>query len=183
MLARAGNPREAEVPVSRTTVVRRTIDAPPELVFRTVSDIREFSKAVPDIVSVEFLSEGRSGVGTRFRETRRFGKREAATELEVTEYEPGRLIRLVSESGGTEWDSVFTVAGDGEGTRLELVMDARPRGFLARITGALMGGMIRRALEKDMDAVKAFCEAGGAEPDDGTDAEPDDGADDRAAGR
>ena len=69
------------------TRVTRTVQAPADRVFRTVSDIREFARAVPDVLGVEFLSEARTGVGTRFRETRRFGKREAATELEVTELE------------------------------------------------------------------------------------------------
>lgn len=145
------------------TRLTRTIDAPVDPVFRTVSDIREFSKAVPDILGVEFLSETRSGVGTRFRETRRFGKREAVTELEVTELVDDDRVRLVSESGGTVWDSLFTVTATDAGTELELVMDARPRGLLARITTPLLKGVIRKALEKDMDAVKAFCEAGGAE--------------------
>lgn len=140
------------------TVVNRTIDAPVARVFRTVADIREFSKAVPDIVGVEFLSERRSGEGTRFRETRKVGGREATTELEVIEYVEDDRVRLVSDAGGTQWDSVFTVVESDGGTVLELVMEARP-GLLARITTPLMKRMIQKALGKDMDAVKAYCEA------------------------
>lgn len=98
------------------TRISRTIDAPVDRVFRTVADVREFSAAVPDILGIEFLSETRSGVGTRFRETRRFGKREAATELEVTEYEMGQRVRIVSDAGGTVWDSLFTVRPADGGT-------------------------------------------------------------------
>ena len=47
---------------------------------------------------------------TRFRETRVMKGREASTVLEVTEYESPRRIRLVSDEGGTIWDTVFTVA-------------------------------------------------------------------------
>lgn len=46
--------------------VTKTIKAPLDRVFRTVSDIGNFSKAVPDIVNVEFLSETRSGIGAGF---------------------------------------------------------------------------------------------------------------------
>ena len=147
------------------TAVTRTIDAPVELVFRTVADIREFSKVQDAIVDVAFLTDARYGVGTRFRETRRMGGREVATELEVTELVENERIRLVSDAGGTVWDSQFTVAGGPGGTILSLVMDARPYGLLARLTTRLTRGMVRRALEKDMDAVKAYCErAGGGSP-------------------
>ncbi len=74
------------------TIVRRTIHAPVESVFQILADIENYSKAVPDIVGVEMLSEVTSGVGARFRETR------------------------------------------------------------------LMKGFLFKALEKDMDAVKSYCE-------------------------
>lgn len=142
------------------TRVTRTIDAPPERVFRVIADIRRYSKAQPDIVDVEFLSDSEYGVGTRFRETRRMGKRETTTELEVTELVENDRVRIVSDAGGTVWDSQFTVRGRDGGTELTLVMEARPHRLLARITTPLMAGMLRRALEKDMDAVKAYCESG-----------------------
>lgn len=141
------------------TVIARTIDAPVERVFRTIADIRHFSEAVPDIVGVEFLSETRTGVGTRFRETRKFGKREAANDLEVTEYVEDRRVRFVSDAGGTVWDTVFEVEAAGGGTTLEMAMDARPHTLLARLVTPLMKGVVRRAIAKDMDAVKAYCES------------------------
>ena len=64
--------------MSRTTV-SRTIDAPIERVFNAVADITEFSKALPHIVNVEFLTDSRLGVGTRFRETRLMRGKEAIT--------------------------------------------------------------------------------------------------------
>lgn len=144
--------------MSTITSVRR-IAAPTERVFSTVADITNFSKAVPHIVKVDFLSEQRVGVGTRFRETRLMNGREASTELEVTEYIEGERIRLVSDSHGTVWDSVFTVVPREQGSELTLVMEARPHKLLAKLTTPLFKGVIAKALEKDMDAVKAWCEA------------------------
>lgn len=94
--------------MAATTVIR-TINAPLDLVFQTVADIRNFSKAVPHIVNAEFLSDVESGVGTRFRETRLMRGKEATTELEVTEYSENEHIRIVADAGGTIWDSLFTV--------------------------------------------------------------------------
>jgi len=143
--------------MSRITV-SRTIDASVERVFETVSNIEGFARAVPDIVKVEFLSEERRGVGTRFRETRVMKGREAATELVVTEYEPNRRVRLVSDTHGTVWDSVFTVTAQERGSLLELTMEARPYRLLTRLTTPLIKGMMKKALSADMDAVKAYCE-------------------------
>ena len=143
--------------MANVTVTRR-IDAPADAVFRNVAHIEQFSRAVPHILRVEFLTEVKSGVGARFRETRMMMGREASTELEVTEYVENERVRIASEAGGTLWDTVFTVAPDGEGTELKMVMDAKPLTVGARMTLPLVIGAVRKAVEQDMDSVKAFCE-------------------------
>ena len=140
------------------TAISRTIKAPVEQVFDTVAHIENFSTAVPHITAVEFLSEQKRGVGTRFRETRVLRGRQATTELEVTEYVANQCIRIVSDEGGTIWDTVFTVTGVEEGTRLDMVMDASAYKLLSKLFNPLMKGIIRRAIKGDLDAVKAYCE-------------------------
>lgn len=139
-------------------VVTRTIAAPVATVFRTVADITHFSRAIPHIVNVEFQSAVRSGVGTRFRETRLTNGREMSTELEVTEYAENEHVRIVSDAGGTVWDTVFAVEAAGGRTALTMTMDARPYRWHARLTVPFVLRMVRTAIEKDMDAVKTFCE-------------------------
>lgn len=134
------------------------INAPKELVFRTVSDISSFSEAVPDIVEVEFLTKQQSGAGTRFRETREMRGKKATTELEVTEFVENEHVRLVSEAGGTVWDSVFRVMDKNGNTELTLQMEARPKNIIARMMNVFIKGMISKALDKDMAAVKNYCE-------------------------
>ena len=143
--------------MSRTTV-SRTIRAPIERVFDTIAHIENFSKAVPHITKVEFLSETRRGVGTKFKETRLMGKREASSVLEVTEYVENERVRMVSDQGGTIWDTVFTVAPSDDGIDLTMVMDAKAYKLMAKYFNPLLKGMIQRHIESDMDAVKAFCE-------------------------
>lgn len=138
--------------------VSRIINAPVELVFNTVADIRNFSKAVPDIVDVEFLTDQKSGTGTKFRETREMNGRKASTELEVTEYKENIHIRLVADSHGTVWDSLFTVEETENGTKLMLVMDANAYKLLPKLMNPLMKYVIKKALIKDMDAVQTYCE-------------------------
>ena len=144
--------------MGRTTVTR-TIHAPVEAVFNTVAHIESFSDAIPDIVNVEFVSEKRSGVGARFKETRLMRGKEVTVELEVTEYVENERIRLVSDQGGTIWDTVFTIEPAGDGAvGLTMVMDANAYKLMAKLFNPLIKGMIQKHIEKDMDAVKAFCE-------------------------
>jgi hypothetical protein len=140
--------------------VSRRIDAPVEQVFDTVAHIGNYTKAIPDIVRAEVISEINTGVGTRFRETRRMGGHEATTELEVTEFVANDHVRIVADTHGTVWDSTFSVVSADGCTDLTLTMDARPHTLAAKITATMAMAMIKTALEKDMDAVKAFCEAG-----------------------
>ncbi len=140
------------------TFVARRIEAPQARVFRAVAHPEEFSEAVPSIMNVEFLSANRTGKGTRFRETRLLRGKESSVELEVTEYEPFGRVRFVSDTHGTVWDTVFTVTPDGSGTLLATRMDATARGVFPRIVNLLIKGMVRRAIEADLDAVKAYCE-------------------------
>ncbi len=144
--------------MSSPTVVTKAIAAPIDVVFKTVSDINLFSKAVPHIVNVEFLSPAKAGVGTRFRETRLMRGKKAETELEITEFVENNRVRYVADSHGTVWDTVFTVEPDREYTLLTMTMDAKAKKLIPRIMNRLIRGMVQKAVEQDMNAVKQFCE-------------------------
>lgn len=143
--------------MTRTTITR-IIDAPINIVFNTVADISQYSEAIPHIVNVEFLTESKTGIGTRFRETRVMKGKEVATELEVTEYVENDRVRMVADSHGTVWDSLFTVNSENGQTSLTLTMDARAYKFLPRLMNPLIKGMIAKAVAMDMDMVKEYCE-------------------------
>lgn len=143
------------------TTTHRTIviDAPVSQVFDVVAHVERFSVAVPSIEKVEFLTDIRSGVGTRFEETRRVNGREGSTVLEVTEYELDEHVRIVSDAGGTIWDTIFSTQRVEGGTELAMVMEARPHTFVARLTTPLIRGMVAKGVVADLDAVKEFCES------------------------
>ena len=136
-----------------------TIAASPEQVFQVVALPENFSAAIPDIQAVEFLSEQRSGVGAKFRETRLMNGREAASVLEITELSENEFVRIVTEAGGAVWDSVFRLRGADETTELTLEMEAKPVNIGGHLMTPMLLGMIRKAIAKDMEAVKAYCES------------------------
>ena len=102
-----------------------------------------------------------SGLGTRFRQSRVMNGRETTMDFAVTEYVENERIRIVNETHGTEWDSLFTFAAAPGATTLQLVMDARASRPLTRLLLPLVCLLVRKAVAKDIDAVKAWCEDAG----------------------
>jgi len=143
--------------VSVTQVVR-TIDAPVDRVFRAVGDVRNFAQIAEDIVRIEFLSDQQKGAGTRFRETREMRGKEQQVTLELTEYVEDDHVRFISDEHDTVWDSVFKVRPVEGRTELTLTMEARAYKLLPKLINPLIKSMIAKAVAKDMDAVKAWCE-------------------------
>lgn len=142
-----------------TVQFSRDIAAPAQLVFDTVANPQAFADAIPNVMRVEFRSDVTSGVGTRFWEVRVMNGKQNSTALEVTEYEPGKHVRMVSDAGGTVWDSVFEVSAGPSGSILTLTMDARPHNLGARLLIPLIMGMVKRNLSADMDQLKSHCES------------------------
>lgn len=137
----------------------RSIDASIDEVFQCVSDVRNFRKAIPHITNIEFLTDQQVGTGTRFLETRSMNGREQSVELEVSEFVENDRVRMISEAGGTIWDTVFLVTEDQNNVTLKMKMDVIPQTFFAKIMTRLIRGMVAKAVGTDMDAVKRYCEA------------------------
>lgn len=135
------------------------IKAPLEKVFDVIAHIDNYQNAVPHITKVEFLSETKRGVGAKFRETRNMKGREVSSTIEVTEYNPNELVRFVSDEGGTIWDTLFTTTASDNGTAMTMQMEARPYKLFAKLITPLIMGMIGKAVEKDMLALKEYCES------------------------
>lgn len=84
--------------------------------------------------------------------------REGSTVLEVTEYEENERVRIVSDAGGAIWDTLFTTRPTNDGTELAMAMEAKPHTLLARISTPMIKGMVTKAIQADLDAVKEYCE-------------------------
>jgi uncharacterized protein YndB with AHSA1/START domain len=139
--------------------VQRPIQASPERVFRAVAHVEGLPESNPEVLAIEFLTEQRTGVGTRFRETRKMGHRETQTELEITEWEEPRRVRMVTEQGGTVWDTEFRIAPTSAGSELTIDMDARPQRLAARVMLRLIRGMISKGMREHIDRLVESCEA------------------------
>jgi len=139
------------------TVVRN-ISAPPDAVFHTVADPERFTKAIVGVTRLEFLTKTTSGVGTRFRQTRLMKGKPSTMDFEITEYVENQRVRIVNQTHGTVWDSVFTIEPEGATTRLTMRMDAKTEQRAVRFMLPFVCFLVRKAVGVDLDDVKAACE-------------------------
>ena len=149
-----------------------TIDADPEAVFATVAHGGRHGEAIPEVESVDFVSEETMGVGAQFRENRDwtavqvlFAKlaRLHRNVVSCIEYEPHRRVRYMSDGAGTLWHSIYTLTPLGEGrTRLELRLEIRPKNPLGRWLPQLMKAPLQASTEADFKAIKRHIENAGS---------------------
>jgi hypothetical protein len=56
------------------------------------------------------------------------------------------------------WDTLFSVREERGQTELTMTMDAKAYQLMPKLMIPLTKGMIKKAVERDMDLVKAHCE-------------------------
>lgn len=135
------------------------IAAPIERVFAAVSDIARFPEVVPAVVDIEFVTEQRAGVGTRFDEIRSVKGFRSSTRLEVIESVPDACFVVSTTAFGSEWHTRFEVAPAGEHARLEMSMIAHTRGVVGRAFNRLIRRTMEKAVAEYLQHAKAYCES------------------------
>ena len=151
--------------LARTT---ETIDAAAETVFATLAHGGRHGEAIPEVESVEFVSDETMGVGARFRENRKANAVQVfiaklaklhRNVIECTEFEPDQRVRYVSDAAGTEWHSIYTLTPADEGrTQVELRLETQPRNLLGKWLPRALAGALQELTRKDLQAIKAHIE-------------------------
>ncbi len=139
------------------------ITCPAALVFAIASDVERFKERAPAIVGLEILSETRSGLGTRWKETRMMFGKSASETMEITEWRPPHEYVVGAESCGCRYRTVIRVVPTATGSRLEAEFTAEGTTLVRRVMGAimlpLMRGMMRKMFMADFEGLKRACEA------------------------
>ena len=148
--------------------VTRSVDveAPPDLVWRLVSDLPRMGRLSPENAGGRWL-RGATGpaLGARFRGTNRRGWRRWSTSVVVTECEPGRRFAFEVSSFGlaiSRW--TYEVTPRGAGTTLTESWDYRAGRLMSRL-GPVVSGVADRAaftatsIEQTLAAVQRYAEA------------------------
>ena len=146
--------------MSGFTVVE-TIKAPIEKVFAAMTDFGGHPERIEGIDAVEVLTDGPSGLGTRFRETRTLMGKKATEEMEVTVWEPPHQFDLFAESHGSRYNTLHRLTEEEGVTRVTMTFEATPVTFFAKVMSVLTKPLIKSMVKicmKDLRDVKAAVE-------------------------
>ncbi|MEW9872850.1 SRPBCC family protein [Arthrobacter sp. HS15c] len=151
--------------MEHSTSLTQHIHASPEKVWSVISDIPGSAATLSGIDSIQMLSEGPYGEGTRWKETRTMMGRSETVEMWVAQTDPPRSTTVKALQGGADYTSRFSLAERDGGTDLTLTFGAdviKPTA-LSKITMALFGkigmSMTRKALAKDLAEIAAKAES------------------------
>jgi len=137
------------------------IHAPPERVWAVFTDFHNAASNISGIKKLELLTDGPIGNGTRFRETRVMFGREAVEVMEIADFQPNRGYAVQCDSCGMHYRCEFTFDRTPGGTHVQMSVNARPLTFFARLMsplGKLMAGSMKKAMQKDLEDLKAVAE-------------------------
>lgn len=130
------------------------ITAPRERVFDYVAERENEREWNPDCMSVEKLSDGPLGVGSRWRAQ---WKGSPVMEVETTEYD--RPNHLTNHSpGALEVTVTFTCGPADDGTRLDVAFYAQPHGPM-RLMFPLFERRFRKRSAENIRRIKDALEA------------------------
>ena len=126
-----------------TTESTVSIARPAADVFAFVSDVRNDPRWHTDVLEAQ-LTEGESvAEGSAFViKTKPFMGVSGGT-VTVAQYEPPRRVVFHVRMGKMEPTTIFTVAPDGEGSRITRRIEMEPPGLM-RLMAPFMGGMFRK---------------------------------------
>ena len=151
--------------MDHSTSLTQHIHASPENVWSVISDIPGSAATLSGIDSIQMLSEGPYGEGTRWKETRTMMGRPETVEMWVAHADPPRSTTVKALQGGADYTSRFSLAERDGGTDLTLTFGAdivKPT-VLSKISMALFGkigmSMTRKALAKDLAEIAAKAES------------------------
>lgn len=127
----------------------------PERVFAYMDDVSREVEWQPNLRSAEQDPPGPTTVGTRKRYESRFMGRDVRNTYVVVEFEPGRRIVYETEKGSAiEARNEILWEAEGAGTRVTMLLDGKPKGFLKLVPKAALELAYREELKATLDRVK-----------------------------
>ena len=117
------------------------VSRPPDAVWAVLVDLENAPDWVPDLVSVSKLTPGDVGVGTRYHEIIEMSGNRTEAELEITTFDPPRVIAYSGKGGPAEFATTFTLAPDGDGTKVTQVYSVQLKGMMRFMEPVIRGWM------------------------------------------
>ena len=142
--------------------VQVAIDGSNTAIWEAMTNIENTSKIITGIESIEILEKPMTGItGLKWRETRFYFGELVTIEKQITEAVEKQFYKTRAESDGFLFLSTMTISEKNGVQTLISAHEYLPQGLTAKLKSLpmfLFKGVIKKALLKDLSAIKSFVE-------------------------
>jgi carbon monoxide dehydrogenase subunit G len=135
------------------------IDKPVKDVFAFVANPNNMSKWNSAVVSLEQVTPGDVGVGTKFKSTGEMMGRRIEGVMQIVAYEPDTKCAFQVNAGPMQVTMTMMFKTVGTGTKISLNAQGNPAGFF-KIAEGMMTGRVKSMMEENLARLKSQLEKG-----------------------
>jgi carbon monoxide dehydrogenase subunit G len=135
------------------------IDRPQKDVFAFVANPNNMSKWNSAVVSLEQVTPGAVGVGTKFKSVGEMMGRRIEGEVQVMTFEPDSKYGIQMNAGPMQVNIVFSFKTVGTGTKLNLNAQGNSAG-LFKLAEPVMQARVKALMEENLARLKSVLEKG-----------------------
>ncbi|HNK62642.1 MAG TPA: SRPBCC family protein [Anaerolineales bacterium] len=133
------------------------IDRPIKDVFAFVANLNNMSKWNSAVVSLQQITPGATGVGSKFKTVGEMMGRRIEGEMQVTAYEPDTKCGFQVNAGPMQVNLTMAFKTVGTGTKVSLNAQGNPGG-LFKLAEGLMAGQVKSMMEGNLARLKSALE-------------------------
>lgn len=129
------------------------VDKPIKEVFEFVANPNNMSKWNSTVTSVEQITHGEVGIGTKFKSTGEMMGRRIEGEIQVTTYEPDTKFGVQMNAGPMQMNMAVSFKAVDTGTKISLHAQGNPSGFF-KLAEPVMAGRVKTLMEENIARLK-----------------------------
>jgi carbon monoxide dehydrogenase subunit G len=135
------------------------IDKPVKDVFAFVTNPNNMSKWNSAVVSMQQITPGAIGVGTKFKNVGEMLGRRIEGEMQVVAFEPDTKYGFQMNAGPMQVNVVLSFKTVGTGTKINLNAQGNPAGVF-KLAEGVMQGRVKSMMEENLARLKSVLEKG-----------------------
>ena len=133
------------------------IDKPIKDVFAFVANPNNMTKWNSAVVSLEPITPGEMGVGSKFKSIGEMMGRRIEGEMQVTAYEPDTKCGFQVNAGPMQVNITLSFKTVGTGTKVSLNAQGNPAGVF-KLAEGVMAGRVKSMMEENLARLKSQLE-------------------------
>ncbi|EWG12234.1 MAG: SRPBCC family protein [Bacillota bacterium] len=134
------------------------INKPVHEVFDYMIKMENVPELMPFVVKVEKQTEGETGKGTKFVETRMVRGKKISADVEIIDFEQDRTYTTRSNANGLITEYKYDFHEIEEGTQVEMEATVKTSGLVARLTKRFIVNIVKREDGSQLQYLKEMME-------------------------